>query len=78
MSCWAGEVIGAPRCGVGRLLATANRFRASPNATAQSKTMEVRIITYPVKVRGANVRSLEERSSFSLWQSKYIFNYLLP
>jgi hypothetical protein len=77
MSCWAGEVIGAPRGGVGRLLATANRFRASPNATAQSKTMEVRIITYPIKVRGANVRSLQERSSFSLWQSKYIFNCLL-
>jgi hypothetical protein len=66
MSCWAGEVIGAPRGGIGRLLATANKFRASPNATAQSKTIEVRIITYPVKVRGANVRSLEELSLFSL------------
>ena len=39
--------------------------------------MEVRIITYPVKVRGANVRSLEERSYFSLWQSNYTFNCLL-
>ncbi len=54
----AGDVIGAPRGGAGRWSASDTKWRASPMAKAQSRTMEVRIVAYLVEVERSRSSSV--------------------